>query len=266
MFTKETEHEPRILRHGPRLVTPYDLNNLPSGRTPRSLDLRKSLSRNRIAIVSMEVKFQGQCDACWVFSAIGLAEASYAKKHNHYANFSEQNLIDCVGSALDELGIDDKCSKSHDPESALEYILEYGIHTVDTYGTYKAYGYFTCKHTSIAGAITDLFTKIYYITNDEEAIKGVLSKLLVPVIAVLKLPPDDTFNFYGKGIFFIRTIPPNPDLHTVELIGFGTESNGANYWIARNNWGSGWGENGFIRIVRTEGINELFTSRLIFVQ
>lgn len=38
------------------------------------------------------------------------------------------------------------------------------------------------------------------------------------------------------------------------MVGWG-EENGVKFWIARNAWGSYWGEEGFIRIIR--GVNHL---------
>jgi len=42
--------------------------------------------------------------------------------------------------------------------------------------------------------------------------------------------------------------------HVISFVGWGTEG-GTKYWIARNSWGSYFGENGFFRIIR--GINNL---------
>lgn len=42
--------------------------------------------------------------------------------------------------------------------------------------------------------------------------------------------------------------------HEVEIIGFGME-NGTKYWHIKNSWGTWWGENGFLKLVR--GIDNL---------
>ena len=42
---------------------------------------------------------------------------------------------------------------------------------------------------------------------------------------------------------------PHIPNHYVQLNGWG-EENGIKYWIARNSWGTYWGEHGFFRIVR----------------
>jgi len=55
---------------------------------------------------------------------------------------------------------------------------------------------------------------------------------------------------YTGGVIKYDSCVTRTTNHAVQLNGWGTDENGVDYWIARNSWGSYWGEHGFFRIVR----------------
>ena len=64
------------------------------------------------------------------------------------------------------------------------------------------------------------------------------------------------FLHYTGGVIDNRTkFQPGNTTHVISLLGWGETSRGTPYWIARNSFGTVWGEQGWFRIIR--GINSL---------
>jgi cathepsin X len=60
--------------------------------------------------------------------------------------------------------------------------------------------------------------------------------------------PDALHEDYTGGIFCDDT--GDMDIvHDVSIVGYG-EEDGQKYWMVRNSWGTGWGEQGFFRVCR----------------
>jgi len=56
---------------------------------------------------------------------------------------------------------------------------------------------------------------------------------------------------YESGVFNGCDYNANVDVnHAVILVGYGTDEANGDFWLIRNSWGTGYGENGYIRLAR----------------
>jgi len=78
-----------------------------------------------------------------------------------------------------------------------------------------------------------------------------------PVMAAIQRGPlaisvdASAWQSYEEGVFTGCNMN-SPDLdHAVQLVGYGQDAGSSlYYWLVRNSWSAGWGENGYIRLQR----------------
>merc|ERR1712066_326976 len=83
--------------------------------------------------------------------------------------------------------------------------------------------------------------------RDEDALKAAVSKH--PVSVAIEADKS-AFQLYRSGVLDSSSCGTNLD-HGVLVVGYGTD--GKDYWKVKNSWGSSWGEQGYIRLIRGKG-------------
>ena len=185
------------------------------------------------------VKDQGQCGSCWAFSAIQAMESQWAKVHSTLYSLSESNLVDCVKTCYG-------CNGGL-MDAAYDYIVKYqnGKFMKESDYPYKA-SQGSCKFADAKG-VCQITGYINIVEGSEDDLAAKISEKGVAAIAIDA--SHYSFQLYSSGIYNEKKCSPEDLDHGVGCVGYGSE-NGVNFWIVRNSWGAGWGEKGYIRMIK----------------
>ncbi|MQL86602.1 hypothetical protein Taro_019134, partial [Colocasia esculenta] len=197
-------------------------------KLPRSVDwrVRRAVS---------PVKHQGHCGSCWAFSTVATIEGLNQIITGRMITLSEQQLLDCNNKNWG-------CNGGW-PDIAFAYVKKYGgLDTRARYPYRESKG--TCRKNTVNVVSIDGYN--FVPRYNESALQKAVSR---QPISVIIRSCSRGFQFYKSGIY---NGPCGMDLdHAVTLVGYDTDlNNGKDYWIVKNSWGQGWGEEGYAKIER----------------
>ena len=185
------------------------------------------------------VKDQGQCGSCWAFATVETAESAWAIHQNlsSVVWLAPRQLVDC---STENAG----CSGGY-IDAAMRYVVDYGLVREEVY-----------PYTPNDGACEiPLHSTVFrpdgcfrVVSGNERRIRDTLVER-GPLVATIDADPS-VFQFYTGGIIMREDCGTELD-HAVQLVGYGVED-ATKYWIVRNSWGTGWGEEGYFRLERTD--------------
>jgi len=180
------------------------------------------------------IKDQGQCGSCWAFSTTGSVEGANQIKSGQLQSLSEQQLVDCAGSAGNQ-----GCNGGL-MDDAFQYIIKNsGIGSEASYPYTARDG--KCKQVPSVATVSK-FTDVK--KNDET---GLMSAVNIEPVSVAV--DAQSWSSYRKGV--MSGVCGKSLDHGVLAIGYGTDA-GQDYWLVKNSWGTSWGESGTIRLIRNK--------------
>jgi len=187
------------------------------------------------------VKDQGQCGSCWTFSSTGAMEGAWAIAKGQLIDLAEQELVDCAGLKYGSMG----CNGGQ-MEGAFKFIIENGQCAASSYPYTARDG--TCHSCSaVAHATSCSDVK----PNDQLSLKAAVAK---QPVAVAIEADTKYFQSYSGGVLTSASCGTSLD-HGVLAVGYG-EENGQKYWLVKNSWGTSWGDQGYVKIGRSESTND----------
>ncbi|KAK5857545.1 hypothetical protein PBY51_010784 [Eleginops maclovinus] len=205
-------------------------------RLPEGIDLPTSVDWRDEGYVT-EVKNQKQCGSCWAFSATGSLEGQNYRKTGMLVSLSAQQLVDCSNSNYG--------CKGGWMNNAFWYIsTNGGIESENSYPYEAMDG--MCRHNPAYSATTCTgFVNLN--RGDEAALEEAVATVGPVSVAIDASHP--TFQLYHSGLYDEPACSSTLLNHAVLVVGYDSRSLIYNrYWLVKNSWGLGWGEQGYIRM------------------
>lgn len=220
-----------------RTELPFDVK--PASALPAAVDWR-----NHSVITA--VKNQASCGSCWTFGTAETIESFYALAGGPLTVLSEQQILDCTPNP-NHCGGTGGC-EGGTAEIAMDRIKAMGGLTSEKLYPYISGGgqdfpcHFSNKTTPAIAKLSG------YVNLPSNQYLPVLTALATVGPLIINVDAS-AWSAYEEGVF--NGCNQNPDIdHVVQLVGYGTDSQLGDYWIVRNSWTAGWGENGYIRLHR----------------
>jgi C1A family cysteine protease len=131
-------------------------------------------------------------------------------------------------------------------DSAFDYAIDNGMCSESEY-PYTASGG-DCQKCDVVVTISECFDVT---PNNQVDLK---SAVHTNPVSIAIEADTRTFQLYTSGIITSDACGTNLD-HGVLIVGYGEEG-GTKYWKVKNSWGPSWGENGYVKIERSEETND----------
>ncbi|KAF4653015.1 hypothetical protein FOL47_010753, partial [Perkinsus chesapeaki] len=218
-------------------VLNYSFDSEDLGDLPASIDWPDKLP---------PVRDSGHCESCYAITPIECLEAVFAAKTAKIVPLSVQQLVDCSSEApYHNRG----CAGGQAYETR-NYLVDKGLVKESVYPYTESFD--KCKKDITEDPKNICFKpgsieNMYLVKKGDKA--GTMQALTKgPLIAFLSTECEAWVNYKGGVITSEECSQTKPD-HIATLVGYGTDQeSGKRYWKIRNNWGSDWGDGGYVKL------------------
>eukprot|EP00927_Polykrikos_kofoidii_P004600 TRINITY_DN1181_c0_g1_i1.p1 TRINITY_DN1181_c0_g1~~TRINITY_DN1181_c0_g1_i1.p1 ORF type:complete len:400 (-),score=49.70 TRINITY_DN1181_c0_g1_i1:218-1417(-) len=262
-LTDRTEEELRQLRGWRRTGHHGRTNNaFVATSVVTSRSLLATVDWRNLSMAS-DVPDQGGCGSCWAVATASMLQARFESSGRGHRDFSAQQLVDCVPNPR-ACGGTGGCGGAT-VELALTYVETSGLATLSEI-PYSGVESHCTRPSPVSHSSAVSFLSQRHRTPEalrlrlagwEKLPENEALPLMVAVNtgAVAVSVAASGWSWYSNGIFSGCEKDAVID-HAVVLFGYGKGKDGnerdVNFWLVRNSWGAGWGEAGFIRLLRMD--------------
>merc|ERR1711890_4030 len=204
----------------------YNVKTFENVATPDSVDYR---NENRVT----PVKDQGQCGSCWAFSATGGIEGVWSKTMGELVSVSEQQMVDCVSG--------NDCNGGHGINGWTYIASAGGIQSEESYPYTAHNGHCQFQDDLIVSHISGY----EQVSSNENQMEAALVEIGYPLS--IAVHAGSSFQHYSSGVYHDGLCKYGQLNHAILAVGY-DKSGSDPYWIVKNSWGTGWGENGYIKM------------------
>jgi cathepsin F len=179
------------------------------------------------------IKDQGNCGSCWAFSATEAVESFAKLAGNPLRKLSPQQTVSCDKR--------DGACQGGDTSTAYQYMINAG--GLESGSSYP----YTSGRTDSRGRCdfekSDVVQQVRGYTRVREGEQNLASALQKGPVSIC-LAAENWQNYHG-GVMTNAQCGNGGVDHCVQAVGYTSD-----YWIVRNQWGTSFGEDGYIRIAR----------------
>lgn len=232
--------------------------------------------------VISKVRDQSACGSCWAFGSTEAFEDSRCISTGEDVEFSVQDTAGCCKGF--QCGFSQGCGGGQ-PNAALTWMTKQGVVTGGDYidmtsktGGCKPYSLKPCAHhvppstkypacptkeysVTCETSCTDTASGKTYSTDKSKGAKvfrpdsvaAMQTAIMTTGPLAVAFTVYSDFPTYKSGVYK-HTSGSELGGHAVEMVGWGTDATGGDYWIVKNSWNEQWGNGGFFWIAR--GSNE----------
>ncbi len=196
---------------------------------------------------------QGSNGICYAIAAATTAGGAYFKNTSNYGGFSPYPIVNCGHDCLGQNAL----GQYYVPVNGIYGILsgyeEKALEMLINQGTVKGAEVFStlcpCNNSFGSNTMRYIFNSYFPISplNIENALGN-----YGPLFAVIKYESGSSFESYhlepGQITVLANNVTCNSTnviSHCVVIVGYGIDIHNETYWIIRNSWGLGWGDNGY---------------------